>query len=48
MYDFYAVWDGKAWVGKCSDYPSVTYLADSWSKALAGIKALVKKVETVA
>jgi len=48
MADFYAVWNGKAWVGRCSGYPSVTYIADSAAKAIAGITDLVKKIEAVA
>lgn len=49
MVDHYAwrvVWseEDQEWVGLCTEFPSLSHLAESKSEALAGIEALVSEV----
>ena len=41
---FYSM-DDKEWVGVCREYPSLSHLAETSSKALRGIKVLVATVD---
>lgn len=46
-YTFFAVWqeEGQNFAAKCSEYPSLNWVAETEEKAIEGIKYIIATIE---